>query len=190
MKKIIALIFLLSLLVSTIHSRAAAAPKVNFAASEVSVRENVEGGKVDLTVNLSESSTSIITVAYSADDIDAQYADYGSGRDYYLKLPNKNYTQVNKGSLVFLPGETSKKITVYITNDEVVELDEKFKVTLSHPQNADLGPSRCYVTIIDNDRNHLVDVKKPGYGLSPLKGDGKTDETIILQAMLDYFKSG
>lgn len=55
------------------------------------------------------------------------------------------------GKLTFAPGETSKTITVPITNDTVGEADETFSVTLSNPVGATIAKNRSSVRIVDND---------------------------------------
>lgn len=94
-------------------------------------------GSVTLTVVLSEAPGQTVTVSYEAGNGTAH-----KGSDY---LPTK-------GTLTFLPNETSQSFTVPIKNDSVYEGDETFIVTLSAPVNASLGPlNPATVAIADDD---------------------------------------
>src|SRR5205085_361112 len=56
------------------------------------------------------------------------------------------------GVLRFAPGDATKTITVFITDDKFVEPDETFTITLSNPVGAGFnGPTTVTVTIKDND---------------------------------------
>ncbi len=56
------------------------------------------------------------------------------------------------GTLRFNPGETSKTLTVLITDDVFIENDETITVTLSNPTGAVLGGlNTATLTIVDND---------------------------------------
>jgi hypothetical protein len=195
MKKIIPFVFSFIFLFLSIVCRAEAQPKVGFSSGSVSVAENVAGGKIDIKVQLSAQSPEIITVDYMISDGDAQIADHGTGQDYHLVVYGGGNNEPPKGTLIFAPGETEKNITIKINNDNVVEMDEKFLVRLESANGAVLGLAHCYVTIIDDDRNYFINVKKPGvvcgHDLSgyALAGDGKTDDTKNLQLLLDHFKN-
>ncbi len=61
------------------------------------------------------------------------------------------------GTLRFNSGETSKTITVLITDDVFIEDNETLGVTLSNPMNSFLGTlNTATVTILDNDTSHLI----------------------------------
>src|SRR5262245_32781875 len=103
------------------------------------VTATVEGaGVVTLTVLLSTSTLDTVTVNYATAN--------GSAEE-----PG-DYTQTN-GTLTFLPGQTSKTVTVSVADDSVVnEFMETFKVTLSNVTNATLGtPNPARVLVLDND---------------------------------------
>ncbi|MBC3876136.1 Calx-beta domain-containing protein, partial [Undibacterium flavidum] len=77
------------------------------------------------------------------------------------------------GNVTFAPGETSKTITVAITNDTVFEGAENFQVNLSAPTNATLGTSSVTTTIHDDgtgtgggddDRLVVTSVSSPTVG--------------------------
>ena len=47
-------------------------------------------------------------------------------------------------------GQATATFAIAITDDETVELDETITLTLSAPQNAELGTSSATLTIFDN----------------------------------------
>lgn len=55
------------------------------------------------------------------------------------------------GTVVFLPGATSRTIAVPIVGDLLLESNETFLVNLSHPTNATLARSEATGTIVNND---------------------------------------
>ncbi|MDA2992052.1 MAG: cellulase family glycosylhydrolase, partial [Actinomycetota bacterium] len=89
------------------------------------------------TVALSEASAETVSVGYSTSNGTATAADL----DY---LPSA-------GSLTFAPGQTARTITVTITGDTQVELDEQFTVTLSAPVNATITDGTATGTIVNDD---------------------------------------
>ncbi len=92
----------------------------------------------NLTVTLSAPSARSITVDYAVNGGTAT----SEGEDYTLA----------PGTLIFNPGETSKIISIAITNDKMDEDDEVLKVALSNPTNAILGKAKIHsYTIIDDD---------------------------------------
>ncbi|MDD3580609.1 MAG: Calx-beta domain-containing protein [Desulfobacca sp.] len=188
-KSISVLVIALFLLIGSV-GWANAAPKLSFSSGTVTVAENVSGGKLNLTVTMSKASDTPVMVKYRVEDVDAQIADHGTGQDYNLANGSEIIgTTKSEGNLVFAPGETSATITIRIIDDEVVEMDEKFRVVLEGPQGADLGIYRCYVTIMDDDRDIFINVKDPPAGLSACVGDGIEDDTPAIQAILDWVKN-
>lgn len=130
---------------------------------------NEGAGTATFTVKLSEPSGQTVTVRYTTADGTAT-----GGVDY---------TPVN-GVLTFAPGETSKTITVPITNDTIFENSETFFVQLSDPVNAGLPSPTGKGTILDNgsgtggtddDTPHVASVT------SPIVDEGKPlDFTVTL----------
>ncbi len=59
------------------------------------------------------------------------------------------------GQVHFNPGESAKSFTVQIAGDGMVELDERFRVTLSAPTGAQLGPFSTAQRVIENDDTTL-----------------------------------
>ncbi|MCG6538005.1 MAG: S8 family serine peptidase, partial [Syntrophales bacterium LBB04] len=104
-----------------------------------------------ITVTLSAASGLTVTVNYATSNGSAT-----AGGDY----------TATSGTLTFNPGDTSKTISVPITNDTAVEGNETFTVTLSSPSNATLGGTTTHTyTIIDNDTPVWQSV--PGASASP-----------------------
>ncbi|MHC4214699.1 MAG: Calx-beta domain-containing protein [Planctomycetota bacterium] len=82
-----------------------------------------------------------------------------------------NQWQVEKGTLIFLPGQTSKTTNINIMNDEQQELNETIEITLSNPTGPDvsLGAITQHTyTIIDPNFLHLkVDLGLPTCDSTP-----------------------
>jgi PKD repeat protein len=121
-------------------------PVVSFAETSYSVSE--EGGLPifqsinqpsrvwDVTVKLDPPSWQEVRVNYStADGTASASSDYAA----------------TSGVLTFKPGETTKTVTVTVTDDRIYEGDEWFALRLSDPVNAKLGQSEAVITIVDND---------------------------------------
>ena len=100
------------------------------------VTASESAGEATFTVSLSNPFSQTITVDYATSDDTAS-----AGTDY-----NKT-----NGTLTFLPGETSKTITVSITGDNVDEIDEKATITLSSPNNATIDDATGILTVTDDD---------------------------------------
>ena len=97
---------------------------------------NETDGTVVLTVNLFPASSGTVTVDYATSDITAD-----AGMDY----------TATSGTLTFMPGETSKTITVTLLNDTVYDDTERFQVTLSNPTGAALSAASFANVNISND---------------------------------------
>ena len=97
---------------------------------------NETDGTVVLTVNLFPASSGTVTVDYATSDITAD-----AGMDY----------TATSGTLTFMPGETSKTITVTLLNDTVYDDTERFRVTLSNPTGAALSAASFANVNISND---------------------------------------
>lgn len=88
------------------------------------------------TLTLAAKSTRQASVSYATSDGTAR-----AGEDYLAA----------KGTVVFMPGETSKTIDVRIVGDTRVETDETLTVTLSNPSGLTLGTATATGTIINDD---------------------------------------
>ena len=125
--------------VTTIHDDGTGAGGVDNDTPRISVNDvsvNEAAGSVTFTVTLSNASSQTVNVNYTTADGSAV-----AGSDY----------EASSGSLSFAPGETSKTITVAITNDNLFEGNETFSVNLSNPDNATIVDAQGTGTIIDND---------------------------------------
>ena len=102
-----------------------------------------EGGTITFTVTLSPSSSQYVWVHYFA------RPSHGAA----ASATHADFEQTY-GLLTFNPGETSKTITVALTDDVVVEGDETFVVFLYDAHGAGqpkIGAKEAVGTIIDND---------------------------------------
>jgi CSLREA domain-containing protein len=112
-----------------------AAPTVQFSAATYNVSE----GAATATVTVTKTGATEVsaTVHYATSDGSAT-----AGSDYTSA----------SGDLAFAAAESSKTISIAIIDDNFIEGDETFNVTLSGPTNATLGtPTSTAVTIADND---------------------------------------
>ena len=91
-----------------------------------------EDTSINFTVTLDEAASETVTVDYATSDGSAEAGD--------------DYTATS-GTLSFSAGETSKTISVDISDDSENESDETFTVTLSNASGADLGTSSATGTI-------------------------------------------
>lgn len=112
----------------------AGATTIQFSAREYSVAENTS---LVITVTRTGDLSGTSTVDYLTVNGTATHRS-----DYVFR----------SGTLRFGPGETSKTITLLITDDVFIENDETLTVTLSNPSGAVLGSlNTAAVTIVDND---------------------------------------
>ncbi|MFK7804434.1 MAG: Calx-beta domain-containing protein, partial [Anaerolineae bacterium] len=117
------------------------APSVSLSAAAATVSENA--GELIVTVNLSNAWTQAVTVKIGTSSSTAD-----SGSDFGGQSQ----------TLTFVPGVTSRTLTIPIINDNWVETSETFTVTLSDPAGMTLGSvTTTTVTIIDDG-----DTKTPG----------------------------
>ncbi|OJW61547.1 MAG: hypothetical protein BGO57_12650 [Sphingomonadales bacterium 63-6] len=102
----------------------------------VSDASATEGGALTFTVSLSQINGGTVTVNYATADGTAT-----AGADYTAA----------SGSLTFLPGETSKTVTVATATDSNVEAAETFSLELSSPSGATIADGSGTGTINDSD---------------------------------------
>src|SRR2546423_14035334 len=100
---------------------AAGATTVQFSASNFSVAEN---------------STALLTVTRTGDLSGTSTVDFITVNG---SASNRSDYAFSSGTLRFGPGESSKTITVLITDDVFIENDETLTVALSNPSGAVLG---------------------------------------------------
>ena len=118
-------------------------PELSFAETTVNVDETA--GPVELTVNLAPASTGTVTVDYATSNGPSGFDGAEAGEDYTAQ----------SDTLTFIPGETSKTITIQITDDDIHEADvEFFVVDLANPsgatESATAGKTEVHITSEDS----------------------------------------
>ena len=114
-------------------------PVLSFAETRVDVDEI--DGSVELTLNLAPASAGTVTADYETSDDTAE-----AGEDY----------TAHSGTLTFTAGETSKTITILITNDDIHEADVEFlSVVVSSADGATVsrtaGSANIWITSDDSE---------------------------------------
>ncbi len=113
--------------------------------SDPTISEGNSGStNATFTISLSAASGKTVTVNYATADNTATIAD-------------GDYNQVTTTGVIFLPGETSKMITVGVNGDAKVESNESFFVNLSTPFNATISNGQG-TGIITNDDQAAVTI--------------------------------
>ncbi len=92
------------------------------------------------TVKLSAASGQTVSVKYATANGTTNPATAGT-----------DYTAVALTTLTFLPGQTSKTVTVQARGDLLKELNETFFVNLSAPVNASIADAQGLGTILNDD---------------------------------------
>ncbi|WP_428098640.1 fibronectin type III domain-containing protein [Candidatus Rariloculus sp.] len=118
-------------------------PELSFAETTVNVDETA--GPVELTVNLAPASAGTVTVDYATSNGPSGVDGAEAGEDYTAQ----------SDTLTFIPGETSKTITIQITDDDIHEEDvEFFVVDLANPsgatESATAGKTEVHITSEDS----------------------------------------
>ena len=109
-------------------------PLVSLSVDDVSRSES--NGPAVFTLSLSRASGKVVTVGYAtADGSAAASGDYAA----------------RSGTLIFLAGDTSKTVSVPLTDDQASEPDETFTLNLSSAINATLADAQGLGTIVDDD---------------------------------------
>jgi hypothetical protein len=111
--------------------------------NNVSVTEGQEGNTATFTVNLSQAATGAVSVDFATANGTAS-----SGTDYTAKT----------GTINFAAGETSKTITVAITDDSLVEVNETFNVNLSNAKGVTIKDANGIGTIVSDDITALPEI--------------------------------
>jgi len=110
----------------------------DFAVISVSDGNASEGdGSMQFTVNLDQASTADVSV-----DVSTANGTATAGSDY---------TALAAQTVTVAAGQTSATFSVSLSEDDDVEADETFTVSLSNPQNAVLGDAEGSGIIVDND---------------------------------------
>ena len=112
-------------------------PPLSIQLSQANYSVNEDAGSILITITRSGDVSAAATVDYNTQDGNAQQK-----ADYNIAL----------GTLKFAPGETSKTVQIFITDDAYVEGGETFALILSNPAGGTLGAnSSSIVMIADND---------------------------------------
>ena len=105
---------------------------------ESHVESDAGTANMRFTVSLSAPSGQTVVVNFATNNGTARY---GKTRDYRRKT----------GTVIFSPGETSKRVTVRINGDTTDEVDETFALDLNSPTNATIADGSGTGTIVDDD---------------------------------------
>jgi len=112
---------------------------VKLTVGDVTALEGDSGATLmDFTVTLSGESSHEVSVDFDVLDGTATQLD-------------QDYVAMPKGTLVFAPGETTKRITVTVNGDLKGEANETFTVNLSNEVNAQIADAQATGTIINDD---------------------------------------
>ncbi len=120
-------------------------------------------GRIRFTVTLIPQSAQAVEVSYDTRDGTA--------------IAGEDYVAVEGGTLTFSAGQTSKTISVTVTNDTLDEDDETFDVVLRDPSNAELAATATATgTIEDNDSEPQLSISN----VSASEADATIDFTVRL----------
>ena len=112
-------------------------PEAALSISDAVLTEGTGGDQLaEFVVSLSSASAKTVTVQYGTADGTAL-----AGSDYVAAA----------GQITFVAGETSKRISVFVSGDDVDEADETFSVLLSDAQNGTIADGSAAGTIVDDD---------------------------------------
>ncbi|XP_047537115.1 sodium/calcium exchanger 3 isoform X1 [Vanessa atalanta] len=129
-------------------------PNLRFDPDHYTVMENC--GSFEVRVIRRGDLSGEVTVQYNTEDGTAE-----AGSDYVAA----------QGSLVFGHGETEKKFTVQVIDDDVFEEDEHFYVRLTAPKGACLAsPSTATVVILDDDHSGVFSFPQRDFELTESVG--------------------
>jgi hypothetical protein len=124
---------------SALSSSSVAATTVGLSAAAYSVAEN--GGTLSITVTRTGETTAAMSLSYATSN-GSGLASATSGVDYTS----------TSGTVSFAAGETSKSFTIPIVNNNVIEGNRSFYVTLSNaPSGVGLGVMSAPVSIVDDE---------------------------------------
>ncbi|CAK1547455.1 unnamed protein product [Leptosia nina] len=129
-------------------------PHLRFDPDHYTVLENC--GSFEVRVVRGGDLSGEVTVQYTTEDGTAE-----AGSDYVAA----------QGSLTFGHGETEKKFSVQVIDDDVFEEDEHFFVRLNTPKGACLAsPSMATIVILDDDHSGVFSFSQRDYELTESVG--------------------
>lgn len=113
--------------------------------NDIQVDEGDSGYLADVfTVSLNRASAKTTTVKYATANNSA--------------TAPLDYTSIPSTLLTFLPGETTKKVTVFHNGDTLYETNESYFLNLTSPTNATIDKAQGVCTIVNNDDVPLVSI--------------------------------
>lgn len=127
-------------------------PTISFLSDVAQFEGNAGTTNFVFTVNLSNASSSPITVNFTTNPGTAT-----EGVDY----------ADNTGTLNFVPGDTSETITVAVTGDLLFEPNETFTVDLSGATNATIANNQALGTIQNDEGTADLSITKTGPASTP-----------------------
>ncbi|MGA7615928.1 MAG: Calx-beta domain-containing protein, partial [Thermoanaerobaculia bacterium] len=138
----------------------------SFAIDDVSLSEG-NSGTTAFTFTVTKSGTTALpaTVDVASSDGTATVAD-------------NDYAALATTTLTFAPADTTKTVTVNVTGDQRVELDETFNVNLSNPVDSTISDSLGVGTILNDDAAGVT--VTPTSGLVTTEAGGTATFTIVL----------
>ena len=106
----------------------------------------------DVTVNEHEDATFTVTLSTaSGRDVTVDYATANGTATSNPPSGEEQDFEAASGSLTFLAGQTSKTVTVTVSEGDHDELDETFFLNLTNPGGATVSDAQGMATIVDND---------------------------------------
>gem|GEM_PF-441485 len=120
-----------------------------FRLTNTTFRLNEGIGNFNLTVERTGDTSVTSAVTFATDPFDGRPCNIVDG-----KARARCDFQTSVGRLRFLPGETSKTVTFYVTDDSYVEGDETFRIALGNPSPnwGITDPRFATLTVVDNDQ--------------------------------------
>ncbi|MEM1366955.1 MAG: Calx-beta domain-containing protein [Cyanobacteria bacterium P01_H01_bin.15] len=109
----------------------------------LTVAEGNQNSTADLTLQLSTASLDTVTVDFNSADSTAI-----AGEDY----------EQSTGTVIFLPGETQKALTVNLLGDVIDEEDEQFFIEFTNPVGVDIVTNPIAIDINDDDDAPAISV--------------------------------
>jgi hypothetical protein len=147
-------------------------PKISIAPASVT-EGNSGTTQMTFEVTLDFASTETVTVDFATVMLDPAEPDRAlEGVDY----------QIASGTLTFNPGVVSQTITVNVIGDNIHEGNERFRVVLSNPQNADLDAENAEAigTILDDDPQPVISIATPD---PIIEGDSGTKQLAFVVSL-------
>ena len=105
------------------------------------------------TITLEGSASELVSVDYSTGNLPGTVSGRAVG--IVNAVEDEDYTGV-EGTVEFQPRETTKTVTVDVTNDNVSEVIEYFAFDISNPRDAYLKQTGARAAILDNDPKRIV----------------------------------